>query len=129
VKDATSLPSSIVYCDVAIAINVQWAGRRVFGRADLVKKNESKGRISLGRVRSRSSRVMHDRLAKIRLPRFPELFDGSAVYEQAQADGDELFQELARPTAFIFGLLKRRRSFRDAPTCSELKAPAQISPA
>lgn len=102
-------PARSFTATVAIAINVRWTGRRVFGRANLVKKNEFKARISLGRVRSRSSREVHDRSAKIRLPRFPELFDGSAVYEQSQADGDELFQELTRPSAFIFSLLERRQ--------------------
>ena len=56
-------PSSdaIIYRDVAIAIKVQRAGGHVFGHADLVKKNEFKGRISLGSVRSRS-REVRDRL-------------------------------------------------------------------
>ncbi|MDR6859583.1 hypothetical protein [Variovorax guangxiensis] len=52
---------AIVYRDVSIAINVQRAGDRVFGHADLVKKNEFKGRISLGSVRNRS-REVRDRL-------------------------------------------------------------------
>jgi hypothetical protein len=52
---------AILYRDDAIAINVQRAGGRIFGHADLIKKNEFKGRISLGSARSRS-REVRDRL-------------------------------------------------------------------
>lgn len=52
---------AMVYRGVAIGINVQRAGGRFFGHADLIKKNEFKGRISLGSARSRS-REVRDRL-------------------------------------------------------------------
>jgi BMFP domain-containing protein YqiC len=52
---------AIVYRDVDIAIKVQKTGNGVFGHADLVRRNEFKGRISLGSVRSRS-REVRDRL-------------------------------------------------------------------
>lgn len=56
---ATSEP--IVYRDVAIAIKVEKAGAHVFGHADLFKKDQFKGRISLGSARARSKEV-RDRL-------------------------------------------------------------------
>jgi hypothetical protein len=56
-----SSSDAIVYRDVDIAIKVQRAGGHVIGHADLVKKNEFKGRISLGSGRSRS-REVRDRL-------------------------------------------------------------------
>ena len=47
----------IIYRDVSIAIKVEKDGDRVFGHADLFRKNEFKGRISLGSTRRRSREV------------------------------------------------------------------------
>jgi hypothetical protein len=54
----------IVYRDVSISIKVERAGGRTFGHADLFRKNEFKGRISLGSVRRRTSDV-RDRLRRL----------------------------------------------------------------
>ncbi len=66
-REASSDP--IIYRDVSIAINVERAGDRVFGHADLFAANEFKGRISLGSVRTRPREVREKlrRLAKAKV--------------------------------------------------------------
>ena len=54
-REASSDP--IIYRDVCIAINVERAGDRVFGHADLYAAKEFKGRISLGSTRTRPREV------------------------------------------------------------------------
>ncbi|WP_431275895.1 hypothetical protein ACQ858_06295 [Variovorax ureilyticus] len=54
-RDACSDP--IIYRDFSIAINVERAGDRVFGHADLFAANELKGRISLGSATKRPREV------------------------------------------------------------------------
>jgi hypothetical protein len=55
--DMRAASDPIVYRDVSIAINVEKAGGHVFGHADLFKKSEFKGRISIGSARSRPREV------------------------------------------------------------------------
>ncbi|PSL80416.1 hypothetical protein C7T35_32225 [Variovorax sp. WS11] len=55
---------AIVDRDAAIAVKVPKTGGCVLGHADLLTKNEFKGRISLGSMRSRS-REVRDRLRRL----------------------------------------------------------------